>query len=50
MTLTFKRVKANQQAKYLGQRSLNSKVIVQIHNDTHAHHIDCFKVVDDDLQ
>jgi len=41
MTLTFEsdldRVHMSQLAKYLGQRSFRSKVIVHIHTHTHTH-------------
>ena len=43
MTLTLElvsqRVKVNQHAKYLGQRSFRSKVVVHTH--THTHQAEC---------
>ena len=45
MTLTFAldldSVKLNQHAKYLGQRSFSSKVIVRIDTHKHTHPTDC---------
>jgi len=44
MTLTFEldldSVKTNRRAKYLGQRSFRSKVLVQM--QTHTHRADCY--------